>query len=76
MYRSPQAFFFLKPVINAFLNIQLINFLSWLCWVSVAAPRLSLAGASRRLLLVAVCGLLTVVASAVADHGLSVPGLQ
>ena len=42
----------------------------WLCWVFVAARRLSLVSASWGLLFVAVRGLLIAVASLVAQHGL------
>ena len=45
-------------------------YLFWLCWVFVAARRLSLVAASWGLLFVAVRGLLIVVASLVAEHGL------
>ena len=42
----------------------------WLCWVSVAAHRLSLVSESRSYSLVAMCQLLNVVASLVVEHGL------
>ena len=43
---------------------------SWLCWVFVAALRLSLVAVSRGDSLVAVYRLLTAVASLVAEHEL------
>ena len=42
----------------------------WLCWVFVAALRLSPVVTSGDYSLVVVCGLLVVVASLVAEHGL------
>ena len=42
----------------------------WLCWVCLAACRLSLVAVSRGCSLVAVRGLLTVMASFVVGHGL------
>ena len=42
----------------------------WPCWVFIAAHGLSLVGGERGLLLVAVRGLLIVVVSLVAEHGL------
>ena len=47
-----------------------------LCWVFIAACRLSLVEASRGYSLVAVFELLIVVASLVAEHGLQGTGLQ
>ena len=56
-----------------FLKIPTPPFLSsiylWLCWVFVATCRFSLVVASRGYSLVAVRGLLTAVASLVAEHG-------
>ena len=51
-----------------------INYL-WLGWLFVAACRLSLVVESQGLLFVAMRGLLTVVASLVAEHRLSSPDL-
>ena len=42
----------------------------WLCLIFIAVCRLSLVAASRGYSLVAVCGLLTVAASLVVEHGL------
>ena len=42
----------------------------WLCWVFIAAHRLSLVVMSKDCSLVAVCRLLITVASLVAEHGL------
>ena len=42
----------------------------WLCWVFVAARKLSLAAASEGLLFIVVRGLLIAVASLVVEHGL------
>ena len=43
----------------------------WLCWVFVAVQAFSLVAVSGGYSLVAVCGLLVVVASLVAEHRLS-----
>ena len=51
-----------------FINFFFFNF--WLRWVFVAARRLSSSCGEQGLLFVAVRGLLTVVASLVAEHGL------
>ena len=51
-----------------FFKIYFIYF--WLRWIFVAARRLSLVEASRRLLFIAVHVLLIAVASLVAEHGL------
>ena len=52
-----------------YLFIYLFIYL-WLCWVLLAVRGLFLVAASRGLLFVAVRGLLIVVASLVAEHGL------
>ena len=48
--------------------MYLFNF--WLCWVFVAVRGLFSSCGEWGLLFVAVCGLLTVVASLAAEHGL------
>ena len=53
--------------ITFFFNIYM--FIYWLCWVFVAVRGFSLVAVSESYSLVAVCGLLKVVASLVAEHG-------
>ena len=53
-----------------FLKIFIYLFIFWLCWVFVAARRLSLVAASGGLCFFVVCGLLIAGASLVAEHGL------
>ena len=55
------------------LNNFFLILIFWLCWVFVAVCGLSLVLASGAYSLVAVQGLLIVVASLVAEHGLSCP---
>ena len=51
------------------IKLKIVLFiLLWLCWVSVAANGLSLAGVSRGYTLAVVRGPLTTVASLVAEH--------
>ena len=59
------VFFFYKFI---YLFMYLFNF--WLCWVFVAVRGLFSSCGEWGLLFVAVCGLLTVVASLAAEHGL------
>ena len=61
--RQGHAFF------NIYINLFILFIYFWLRWVSVAARGFSLVAASRGLLFVAVRGLLTVVASLVAEQG-------
>ena len=72
------VFSILFSKINLFIYLFLayLSIYFWLCWVFVAARGLSLVAVSRGLLFVAVSGLLTAVASLVAEHGLYVCGLQ
>ena len=56
------------PLIS--LNFLHSIFFFWLRWVSVAAHGLSLVAASEGLLFIVMCGLLTAVASLVAEHRL------
>ena len=73
--QSPASgnYFFFFPQ-SGFLMILFTSYF-WLCWVFFAA-RLSLAAAGRSDSVVAVHGLLIVVASLVGEHGLSVRALQ
>ena len=54
-------------------NFSFLILIFWLCWVFVAVCGLSLGLASGAYSLVAVQGLLIVVASLVAEHGLNCP---
>ena len=51
------------------LPLSFFSFNFWLCWIFVAAYRLSLVSAGRGYSLVAVPGFLIVVALLVAEHG-------
>ena len=55
---------------NKFIYLFIYLFIVWLHWVFVVARGLSLVAASGGLLFVAVCGLLTAVASLAVEHGL------
>ena len=58
------------PLSFFFFNLFILFIYFWLCWVSVAARRLSLVAASGGLLFIVVCGPLIAVASLLAEHGL------
>ena len=63
--QSEQIYVYIYPLFFKFLFIHF-----WLHWVIVAECRFSLVAASRSFSLVAVCGLLTAVASLVSEPGL------
>ena len=60
--QSEQLYVYIYPIFFKFLFIHF-----WLHWVTVAEHRLSLVAASRGFSLVALCGLLTAVASLVSE---------
>ena len=63
--KSLQAFWQFLKIVSVYFLVYF-----WLCWVLVAAHRLSLVVVSKGYSLVVVHGLLSAVASLVAEHGL------
>ena len=68
--REKRALWGLSLSLSLFLDLFILFIYFWLRWVFVAAPGLFSNCSERGLLFVAVPGLLTAVASLVAEHGL------